>query len=257
MYKNIAGPVAKVGRGAVKSILDRLANHENVTDFGANTPGAADRNGIGAAQVRTGAGLLLLNGTGVGMSGGVWTAPFTGGRKITLYSAGNDSAVTFTLVGTDKDGVAQTEAITGPSGTTVTSTKFYHTITSVSSSATVPQSVEIGFSDALLTVSIASQGSIAIVRPEAAAVVRFAFYGVTDDNYLGGRLLLHLITGSSHTITWADGTTPADTRVYFAGGTEPTVTVSSEDMFEFVNDGVLASGDQVWYCIEAKQDLKP
>lgn len=52
-------------------------------------------------------------------------------------AATNHSAKTFTLVGTDANGVAQTETMAGPNGAvTVTSAKRYKTLTAVTVSAT-------------------------------------------------------------------------------------------------------------------------
>ena len=50
---------------------------------------------------------------------------------ITLTSSGNDSSNTFTITGTDVNGFAQTEDLTGPSSTTTSSAKGYRTITDV------------------------------------------------------------------------------------------------------------------------------
>lgn len=52
-------------------------------------------------------------------------------------AATNHSGKTFTITGTDADGVAQSEAIAGPNGVaTVSSTKYFKTVTSVTVSAT-------------------------------------------------------------------------------------------------------------------------
>ena len=55
-------------------------------------------------------------------------------QKITLTSGSGDdnSGVTYTVVGTDHNGSSITEDLTGPAGgATVTSTKFYNTVTSI------------------------------------------------------------------------------------------------------------------------------
>jgi len=55
-------------------------------------------------------------------------------QKITLTSGSGDdnSGVTYTVVGTDHNGDSITEDLTGPAGgATVTSTKFYSTVTSI------------------------------------------------------------------------------------------------------------------------------
>lgn len=106
-----------------------------------------DRDGIAAAQQRVGAGTLTLNG--VYASGG--TVDLTSAHQISLYSAGNLSALTFTVVGTDENDDALTEAITGPNATTVESTGYFKTISSVSVSGTVGTDVEVGTVDEAIT----------------------------------------------------------------------------------------------------------
>lgn len=52
-------------------------------------------------------------------------------RKITLHSAGNSSGISFTVVGLDETGAAATESITGGNAGSVTSTKYYSSVTSI------------------------------------------------------------------------------------------------------------------------------
>lgn len=100
----------------------------------------ADRDGIAAAQTLVGAGNLTIDGALA--SGGV--AALDKARRITLYSTGNLSGVTFTATGTDRYGRALTEAITGPNNSTVTSTKNFKTVTQVAASGAVGTNVECG-----------------------------------------------------------------------------------------------------------------
>jgi len=62
-------------------------------------------------------------------------------------AATNHSAKTFTITGTDSDGDAQTEAIAGPNGNvTVSSTKYFASVTSVTvSSTTGADTFDIGW----------------------------------------------------------------------------------------------------------------
>jgi len=64
--------------------------------------------------------------------------------KVTLTSGGNISGVTITLTGTDIAGNTQTEDITGPNANTVTSTKFYDTITSVAGDGSIGTNTSVG-----------------------------------------------------------------------------------------------------------------
>lgn len=106
-------------------------------------PEAADRNGIAEAQTLVGAGNLTLDGALA--SGGVATLDVP--RHISLYSAGNISAVTFVVTGTDRFGNAITEAITGPNATTVKGAKNFQTVTQIAADGAVGSDVEAGSAD--------------------------------------------------------------------------------------------------------------
>lgn len=70
------------------------------------------------------------------------------GHQVTIDSAANLSGITFTLTGLDADGLAQTEAVTGPNATTVASAKYFSSLTSVSVSSTLgANTADIGVKD--------------------------------------------------------------------------------------------------------------
>jgi len=76
---------------------------------------------LSSGAVNTTDGLTIANGT------------FNKAHKVTITSTGDDSGITYTIVGTDANGSAQTETgITGATaGNTATSTKLFKTITSI------------------------------------------------------------------------------------------------------------------------------
>lgn len=86
-----------------------------------------DADGICASQNPSGAGNLTINGALA--TGGV--ATLAAAQKVTITSAGNDTAITFTITGTDADGVTISEAVTGANASTAKSTKYFKTITQV------------------------------------------------------------------------------------------------------------------------------
>ncbi len=110
---------------------------------------AVDDNGICEAQQRVGAGVLILNGTLV--SSGVATLGTNIGYQIGIYSSGNLEAVTFTVVGTDPEGRAYSEAIAGPNNGTVETSGYFKTVTSVSTSATIATNAIVGTVDEVAT----------------------------------------------------------------------------------------------------------
>src|SRR3990167_6091082 len=71
-------------------------------------------------------------------SGGTFTSADGLGRILVIIDQSTDdqSDVTFSVVGTDAQGNAITEVITGPaSGATVVSTKYFYTVSSITPSA--------------------------------------------------------------------------------------------------------------------------
>lgn len=99
---------------------------------------------IATDQTTGGAEALTLLAVAVG--------PFAP-QGVTITSAGDESDVTFTIVGLDQNGVSQTEALTGPNAETVTSTKKYTSVTSVTSSLAVGNNVSVGL-DGLMEFNI-------------------------------------------------------------------------------------------------------
>ena len=65
-------------------------------------------------------------------------------ETITLYSSGNNSGNTFTLTGTDGNGDAQTEDLTGPNAGTVNSANKYLTVTSIVSDGAIATDIQAG-----------------------------------------------------------------------------------------------------------------
>ena len=104
------------------------------------SPTALDRNGISVAATLGGAGNLTLGGALA--SGG--TVTFTQAQHVSIYAAGNNAAVTFTVTGTDRYGTAMTEAITGPNATTVTGSKNFATISQIAAGGATTGDVEAG-----------------------------------------------------------------------------------------------------------------
>ena len=110
-------------------------------------PIAVDTDGLSASAAVAGAGNLVLGGALA--SGGVYTADYA--RQITIVSNGADNGRTFTVTGTDANGDAQTEAITGPSTATVESAKYFKTVTSIAVDDACAGSISSGIVDEFVT----------------------------------------------------------------------------------------------------------
>jgi len=88
---------------------------------------AADDNGYSAsAQVANNAALTL---GGALASGGAVTN--SSGRLTEITSGGDDSGISFTVVGTDVNGASMTESITGADTGAATGCKYFKTIVSI------------------------------------------------------------------------------------------------------------------------------
>jgi hypothetical protein len=86
-----------------------------------------DADGISAAAAVGNNAALTIGGALA--SGGSCT--FDAGRVVTILSAGDDSAISFTVVGTDVNGDAQTESVTGANAGTATGSNYFKTVTSI------------------------------------------------------------------------------------------------------------------------------
>jgi len=117
-----------------------------------------DTNGIAENQTTAGAADLDLDGAQV--VDGVWdihAVPTTaysegvGGVRIAIDSAGDVSSVVFTVYGTDQDGIARTETITGVTTSAVNSVTFWQTITRIAADAAVGSNVFVGAIDQIVS----------------------------------------------------------------------------------------------------------
>lgn len=111
------------------------------------SPTALDADGVCEAQTTAGAGNLTING--VLATGGV--ATFGEQQRVTLYSAADLRALTFTVYGTTAVGDSISEAIVGPNAGTVTTTANFKTVTQVAVDGAVGTNVTVGNSNAMET----------------------------------------------------------------------------------------------------------
>jgi hypothetical protein len=110
-------------------------------------PTALDADGVCQAQTTAGAGNLVINGALA--SGGI--ATFGEQQRVTLYSAADLRALTFTLYGTSRFGRSLSEEIAGPNAGTVTALTSFKTVTRVAVDGAVGTNVTVGNSNALET----------------------------------------------------------------------------------------------------------
>lgn len=117
-------------------------------------------------------------------------------RKITLHSAGNSSGITFTVVGLDETGAAATESITGGNAGSVTSTKYYSSVTSITAVGTPTDAQKAGIAAdiaapiyrgdlrmrGMYAVNTGTAGTINFVQGSASGTSRLKFNTVAAAN---------------------------------------------------------------------------
>jgi hypothetical protein len=93
--------------------------------------GSFTANNIALSQVVTGAAAIVLNGI---LSHGSPATGYPQGNPIYITSAGNDSGITFAIVGLDKNGAVVSETLTGTNTGVVGSTNSYYALKSITTS---------------------------------------------------------------------------------------------------------------------------
>jgi hypothetical protein len=152
----------------------------------------ADPDGIStAAAVGNNAALTI---GGALASGGSVT--FDQPRNITILSAGDDSGISFTAVGTDETGAAATESITGVDSDTATGSQIFATITSITAVGDPAGNVSAGSGTSILApmfqgrmrlkglyaVNTANAGTITFRQTNSSGEIRMRFNTVGAAN---------------------------------------------------------------------------
>jgi hypothetical protein len=170
-------------------------------------PTALDADGVCASQTLGAAGDLTINGALA--SAGVATLGEQ--AKITLASAANYSAVTFTVYGTSRNGNSLSESMAGPNNNTVTTTNSFNTVTRIASSAALATAITAGNSNALETAWVALDPSLPLkgIAVELSATVSLTY----EVQYAAERLANEsgVAAVESTVLAVADGTLTAKT----------------------------------------------
>jgi len=168
-----------------------------------------DANGISvAAAVGNNAALTI---GGALASGGSVTN--VGGRIVTILSAGNDAAKSFTVVGTDVNGDDQTESITGANAGTATGSKYFRTIASITAVGNPAGDVSAGINTAVADVIFAGRTRLQGINLVCSGTAGNVEFVNTSPN---GSSLFKLGSVASATVT-RDITIP-DNGLLFTGG---------------------------------------
>ncbi|MDA9657550.1 flagellar filament capping protein FliD [Alphaproteobacteria bacterium] len=109
----------------------------------------------------------------------------TGKRPSIISAGGDESGKTFTVVGTDMSGNAQTEVVTGPAANaTVLGSKTFQTISSITPSANTAGSITMGFTGAGITTTGVT-GSATLDSVTMSADVANKTFTITSGNAAG------------------------------------------------------------------------
>ncbi|WP_310568480.1 filamentous hemagglutinin N-terminal domain-containing protein, partial [Hydrogenophaga sp.] len=157
--------------------------------FGA---GAVD-SGIAQSQTLSAAGNLVIDGS----LAGAGAVSVTGGGRVAVTSGSDETGVTFTVTGTDMLGRAQTEQIVGGNAALVSGTKYFATVTQISSSGATAGNVSVGLAEEVIAGNVTQTGrieSIPEIRGKVAGSVNLNrgdnSFGSVADLSAGGDLTL-------------------------------------------------------------------
>jgi hypothetical protein len=170
---------------------------------------ALDADGISAAAAVGNNAALTLGGALT--SGG--SATFDSGRIVTILSAGDDSSKSFTVVGTDVNGDAQTESITGANAGTATGSSYFKTVTSITAVGNPAGNVSAGVNTAVADVVFAGRSRLKGVFLTSTATAGTIDFLTTSPT---GTSVLKLSSVSDADAT-RDVTIPSDGVVFSAG----------------------------------------
>lgn len=170
---------------------------------------ALDADGISVAATLSGAGNLTIGGALA--DGG--SVSLSSGRIVTILNAGNDTGDTFTVTGTDVNGDAQTEDITGANAGTATGTKYFKTISQIASDGASAGDVSAGINNSAADVIFAGR-----IRLKGAYIVNDAAAGTVEFKNTSptGTTKMKVGTVASATVT-RDITVPDEGVLFDAG----------------------------------------
>ena len=185
---------------------------------------ALDADGISEAAGVSANAALPLDGALVS-SGSVTNAS---GRQVTILSAGNDSAKSFNIVGTDVNGAALTENLTGANAGTATSTGYFKTIASITAVGNPAGDVSAGINGNAADVVFAGRIRLkgySIVSGGTAGEIDFLNSGVSGTSIFKART----IGTDNATVSF---TVPGEGAL-FKNGLYVTFVVGTTDMMTF------------------------
>ena len=191
----------------------------------------ADLDGL-ASNIDSSGTALTFDGDLI--SGGTFTSSDGLGRIIVIVDSDTDtqSDVTFTIVGTDPNGDAISDVVTGPgSGATVASAKYFKTVSSVTVSAAQGGTEKVDIGTRGTTLSAASRAVPLDWRCPVAATVDVDVTGTLNFTVQQTFDDLLASTNASGNIVWTDVTALASKTA----DTTASLTVGARGMRVIIN----------------------
>ena len=179
---------------------------------------ALDADGISVAAAVGDDAALVIGGAVA--SGGA--CAFDSGRIVTILSAGDDSGISFTVTGTDVNGDAQTESITGANAGTATGAKYFKTVSGISAVGDPAGNVSAGVNASAGDVIFAGRSRLKGVFTVNSATAGSLSFTTTSP---AGSSFMNLGTVASATVS-RDVTVP-DEGVVFSDGVYIQYTVAT------------------------------
>ena len=94
----------------------------------------------------------MISASGTATSLNIDVGEFVNAQTVTITSSANNSGITFTVVGTDATGAAQTSAATtGPNATTIDIAGTWLTVTSITASGAITTDISAGVTGGIAT----------------------------------------------------------------------------------------------------------
>ena len=185
---------------------------------------ALDADGISTAAA-VGNNAALTIGGALASGGSVTNAS---GRQVTILSAGNDSSKSFTVVGTDVNGSALTESVTGANAGTATSSGYFKTITSITAVGNPAGNVSAGINNNALGVVFAGrcrlQGFSTVSGGTAGTI------NIRNESATGTEIIQSRTIGTDST---SEDPFVPDNGVLFTDGCFVTFVVGTVDLMMF------------------------
>ena len=131
---------------------------------------------LATAETLAGAGFLTLVASTI-------TPP----RFVTITSAGDDSGITFEIVGTGPAGEPQTETVTGANAGAVTSTKTFSSVISIYASGATAGDVEAGVTQsgysAWIPLDIYTPNQVTTISASVSGTVNYSIEYTNEDPF--------------------------------------------------------------------------